>query len=694
MGISLSSSIAVLVGVGPAIAKRMENLSIHTVEDLLWHVPFRYDDFRDSVPIAALMINQTATVRVSIDRIANRRSPRRGMMLTEALVSDDSGTLAVVWFNQPFLEKNLQAGGRVVLSGKVQSRNGTLQMVAPAYEKERDELLHVGRLVPIYPTTAGLSQRQLRYFIQNALRTVAAIPDPLPEKLRRDAGVVDLDAALRSIHFPHDELERDAALHRLKFDELLLFQLRRRRTEREAMPLSASSIPFLESAVKRFIARLPFTLTAGQKRAAWDVLQDMMKEKPMHRLVEGDVGSGKTVVAAIAAWNALAAGWSVALMAPTEILAHQHFTSFSQWMRDTDTPVMLVTSGFHERSVHGTRMMLSRSALANALSASDQPHIIIGTHALLEERIPLDKLGLVVIDEQQRFGVAQRDALRKKNPAGHPLPHVLTLTATPIPRTLALALAGDITLSLIPMLPGGRKPIFTKLITPQQRVPLYRTVDAACVRGRQAFVIAPLIDPSDKPGVTSVTELYEELGTLLPNRKVGLLHGKFSSAEKERALADFAARRTDILVATSVIEVGIDVPNASLMVIEGAERFGLAQLHQIRGRVGRGQHQSYCYLVAGTMTPLAQKRLQAVATTTDGFRLAELDLELRGPGDLAGVLQAGFLDFQFASLGDHEMIRHAANVAESILESDPQLQSLPLLRRKIHLKAQSTEPGD
>lgn len=694
MNISLSSPVAELVGIGSAIAKRLANLGIHTIEDMLWHVPFRYDDFRNSVPIAALMINQTATVRCTLERIANRRSPRRKMILTEALVSDDSGTLAVVWFNQPFLTKNLRVGDRVVLSGKVLSHNGLLQMTAPAYEKDRDELLHVGRLVPIYPATAGLTQRQLRYFVQNALRMIPEIPDPLSEDLRRDAGVVSLNVALRSIHFPHDERERDTALHRLTFDELLLFQLRRRMTERKTTALSASSIPFLESAVKQFIARLPFTLTPGQKRAAWDVLQDMMREKPMHRLVEGDVGSGKTVVAAIAAWNALAAGWSVALMAPTEILARQHFASFSEWLRDVDTPVILKTSGFHKRSIQGKQAVLSRSETAKMLSESEKPKVIIGTHALLEERVLLNKLGLIVIDEQQRFGVAQRDALRQKNPAGHPFPHVLTLTATPIPRTLALALAGDITLSLIPMLPVGRKPIITKLVAPKERSALYQAIDGACARGRQAFVIAPLIDPSDKLGVTSVKELYEELGALLPKRKIGLLHGKLTSKEKGKALADFAARRTDMLVATSVIEVGIDIPNATTMVIEGAERFGLAQLHQIRGRVGRGQHQSSCYLVAGTLTPLAQKRLQAVAESNDGFRLAELDLELRGPGDLAGVLQAGFLDFQFASLGDHEMIKHAAAMAESILNGDPHLRSLPLLRRKIHSKAQSAALDD
>lgn len=694
MSISLSSSVAELIGVGPAIAKRLANLKIHTVGDLLWHVPLRYDDFRSIVPIAALMINQTATVRCTLDRIANRRSPRRRMMLTEALVSDDTGTLTAVWFNQPFLEKNLRAGDRVVLSGRVQSRGGTLQMVAPAYEKERDELLHVGRLVPIYPTTAGVSQRQLRYFVQNALRMIVAIPDPLPGSLRQDAHVERLDVALRNIHFPRDEHERDRALHRLKFDELLLFQLRRRTAERNVAPLPAPSIPFHEGDVKNFIARLPFTLTAGQKRAAWDVLQDMMKEKPMHRLMEGDVGSGKTVAAAVAARNTLAAGWSVALMAPTEILARQHFSSFSEWLRDVDTPVILETSGFHERSVRGSQTPLSRSARARTLSESNEPRVIIGTHALLEERVLLNRLGLVVIDEQQRFGVAQRDALRKKNPAGHPLPHVLTLTATPIPRTLALALAGDITLSLIPMLPIGRKPIITKLIAPEERSALYRAVDGACARGGQTFVLAPLIDPSEKLGVTSVTELYEELGALLPQRRIGLLHGKLTSKQKVKALTDFAARRTDILVATSVIEVGIDVPNATTMVIEGAERFGLAQLHQIRGRVGRGRQQSSCYLVAGTLTPLAQKRLQAVAGSNDGFRLAELDLELRGPGDLAGVLQAGFLDFQFASLGDHEMIKHAAAMAESILKGDPQLRSLPLLRRKIHSKAQSAALDD
>ncbi len=680
--ITLQSPVSMLAGIGATVGKRLAHLEIRTVEDMLWHVPFRYDDFRTITPISDVRIGQTVTVQGTIDLIANRRSPRKRMMLTEALVSDTTGSIRVVWFNQGFLTKTLHPKDPIMLAGTVQSAYGTLQLVSPSYEKPRGDALHVGRLVPIYSSTAGLTQRQLRFFHATAIRYAGLVQDPLPASLREAERLMTLSEALRTIHFPPDEQERDRALHRLKFDELLLFQLKRQRRDRNRERRQSPSIPFHAQIIKRFVDRLPFTLTNGQRRAAWEILQDMEKPEPMNRLLEGDVGSGKTVVAAIAALSALHAQSQVIMMAPTEILARQHFLSLQKLFGASDVPVFLWTQGFQETAASGTHHVLTKAKIRAALAART-PYLVIGTHALLQEDAVFTHPGLVIIDEQQRFGVGQRELIHKKGRQGMIVPHFLSLTATPIPRTLALSLAGDLKLSVLPELPKGRKPITTHVVPPEGRIALYRHVDEELAHGRQAFVLAPLIEPSDRLGVASATDLYEELVTIFPKRRLGLLHGKLTSKAKDALLAAFANGTIDLLVATAVVEVGIDIPNATVMVVEGAERFGLGQLHQLRGRIGRGEHASYCYLLATRLTPLVRRRLDAVAATVDGFKLAELDLELRGPGDLAGTVQSGFLDFRFASLGDHALIKRTADIAEKLLAKDPLLASFPVLREQV-----------
>lgn len=676
----LQQPVTALKSIGPSVAKRLEGLGVRTIQDLLWHLPFRYEDFRIVTPIAELRIGQSVTVHATVDFIANRRSPRRRMHLTEALVRDESGSLQVIWFNQPFLAKTIKPGDHLMLSGTLQSRVGRLQLASPAYERIADLAVRRDRLAPVYPTTAGLTQKQLRFFISLALRHATTVPDALPAHLRKEHRLPDMRQTLWYVHFPKDEQERETGLRRLKFDELLAFHLGRRMNERGAPRPAGPVIPFSADVVKAFIARLPFALTPAQKRAAWDILQDVEKSEAMNRLLEGDVGSGKTVVAAMAMLNALHHGFTAAYLAPTEILAQQHARTFASLFAEYDFPVVLWTHGFHHLARSGAMRPATRKRLTT-LVAAGKPFLLVGTHAILEEDVRPTNLGIVVVDEQHRFSVAQRQLLHEKGRAADRLPHFLSLTATPIPRTLALSLAGDLKISIIRQLPKGRKPVATQLIVSERRVQLYRReVEAQLAAGRQAFVLAPHIETSEKLETASVLDLHRELAALLPHRKIGLLHGKLPSVEKESVLAAFVQKKLDALVSTTVIEVGIDVPNATVMVIEGAERFGLAQLHQLRGRVGRGEHQSFCYLLPTMITPLVRRRLEAVCRTTDGFSLAELDLELRGPGDLVGLEQSGFLDFRFATLGDHVLMQQTARLAERLLKEDAELKRYSGLR--------------
>lgn len=679
--LTVASAVTNLHGVGIQAQKHLRRLGIVTISDLLWHIPFRYDDFRELTTIANLKIGQTVTISGTLGLIATRPAFRRRLSVTEVLVHDATGSIKVVWFNQPYLVRTLKPDDRVMLSGKVASRSGTIQLVSPSYEKLRGaDPIHVGRLVPVYTTTAGLSQRQLRYFVSQALSVVPHLSDPLPEKLRGQEHLASIAETLATIHFPKDEAERDRALGRLKFDELLVFQLSRLLAERERQPERAPEIRFRETLVRPFVAQLPFHLTASQRRAAWEILQDLERSPPMNRLLEGDVGSGKTIVAALAALNATVGGWSVVVMAPTEILALQHSSTFTELFERTDLPILLWTHGFCRKTIRGRREELRRSAgLEKQLGR--QAGIVIGTHALLSEGVAIPRLGLVVVDEQHRFGVEQRKLIRTKG--GELVPHFLSLTATPIPRTLALSLAGDLKLSVLTTRPRGRKPIETIVASEAHRDRVYASVEREIAMGRQAFVLAPLIEPSDVLGIASATSLYEELQVLFPKRRISLVHGKLTGREKDAALRAFADGTTDLLVATPIVEVGIDVPNATVMVIEGAERFGLAQLHQLRGRVGRGEHHSRCFLLPQNMTPLGRKRLDAVAATHDGFRLAELDLQLRGPGDLVGTMQSGFLDFHFATLSDHALMGRALSVAQRLLAEDPTLSMVPDLRAQI-----------
>jgi ATP-dependent DNA helicase RecG len=695
----LSTPIEEIPRIGPAYQKRLKKLGIKTVRHLLFHFPHRYEDFSNLVPISEAKLGQTVSIQGKILEIENTRTWKKRMILTQAIVSDNSGAIKVVWFNQPYLINVLKAGNLVCLAGKAISDKYGLYLSSPAYEKINPEsniqypisnLTHTGRLVPIYPETEGLSSRWLRLIIKPLLvKFKNKIPDFLPEKIKKEKKLLSLEKALWQIHFP-DSLElAKRAKRRFSFEDLFLLQLfvlsERMKLAKEKSP----AIPLNLGLIKEFVKSLPFQLTDSQKKSVWQILKDLEKERPMNRLLEGDVGSGKTVVATIAALNVAKAGFQVAFMAPTEILAKQHFKKLSELLKKFNLKISLLTS---EKKIK-----------------EKGSQILIGTHALIQDKIKFDNLGLVIVDEQHRFGVEQRAKLCHTRSGGYPqfIPHLLSMTATPIPRTLALTIYGDLDLSLITELPKGRKKIITKVIPPEKRRAAYDFIRKQVKLGRQVFVICPRIEPektkNQKPKtknilswaeVKAVKEEYKKLSEdVFSDLKVGMLHGKMKSEEKEKVMKDFKNKKIDVLVSTSVVEVGIDIQNATIMMIEGAERFGLAQLHQFRGRVGRSKYQSFCFLFTDSPAKKTQQRLKALLDCENGFALSEKDLEIRGPGDFTGQRQWGIPDLAMDSLKDIFLVQETRQTAKEILEEDSELKKYPLLqqrleefRQRIHLE--------
>ena len=637
------------------------------------------------------------------------------MTITQAYIQDGTGSIRVVWFNQPYLTNVLKNDMPVSLSGKV-NLNKDLYLSNPSYDKlptnyelkTKNYLLrHTGRLVPIYPETSGLSSRYLRYIIQPLLPNAKQIKDWLPDAIKRSQRLLDLNAAISQVHFPASLKNANQARRRLAFEELFLLQLFVLRQKVKRLKEQARPIPFNEELIRNAVARLPFKLTLSQKKAAWEIFQDLAKTRPMNRLLEGDVGSGKTVVAALAALENAKAGFQATFMAPTEILARQHFQTISGLLAAHDIKVCLLTGKDAKERLSGQISDIAKKSLLAKIK-NGQAQIIVGTHALIQKQVGFKNLTLTIVDEQHRFGVAQRAALQKNTaelPDGLPqnIPHLLSMTATPIPRTLALTFYGDLDLSLLDEMPKGRQKIITNLVPPIKRNAAYEFIRQQIRQGRQAFVVCPRIEISDKNSVASdwpeklipdhlsldtevkaVKKEYEKLSQeIFPELKIALLHGKLKPAEKESIMADFASGRTDILVATSVIEVGIDIPNAAIIMIEGAERFGLAQLHQLRGRVGRGAHQSYCLLFTDSNSGQTRERLKIMTTCDNGFELAEKDLTLRGPGEFFGTSQSGLPDMPMGSLIDLIMIKQARAEAAKILQQDPELKNYPLLKEAL-----------
>jgi ATP-dependent DNA helicase RecG len=659
-----------LPGVGTRQAARLEKLGIHTVRDLLLHLPRRYEDTREVRPLAMLAPGpEVQTVRARVRRVTSRRTPYKKMALVEATLDDGVTSASAVWFNQPFLVRQLPEGQELLLSGKVEwGRSGPV-LRNPEFERVSEDQLHVGRLAPVYPETGGLTSRWLRERIEPLLPLTELLGDALPEALREEEGLMPLAEALRALHDPPSPELVDRARDRIGFEELFLLQLAAQRARRRRLSGDGVVVPYDPEVARGFAASLPFQLTDGQRKAAHGILIDMAQTGPMNRLLQGDVGSGKTVVAAMAGLMAHHAGFQTLVMAPTEILARQHHATLDR---------LLAPHGVSVRLLVGATSARTRREILGGV-ASGQDTLLVGTHALTEDEVRPAALGLVVVDEQHRFGVAQRQRLRSKSAA---IPNFLAMTATPIPRTLALTLYGDVNHSELREMPPGRTPVDTHVVGPgpENRAVAYTFVREQVAEGRQAFVICPLVEESDTLGVRSATAEHERLSSeVFPELRVELLHGRMPSREKEERMGRFSRGEADLLVSTSVVEVGVDVPNASIMLIEGAERFGLAQLHQFRGRVGRGEHASVCLLFQGTPDQGGRDRLEAVARTQSGFELAELDLRMRGPGDVVGLRQHGLPEMKVADLLDEALMERTRAAAERWLDHDPALELHPPL---------------
>lgn len=673
----------------PRVSRRilpaLRRLGIATVGDLLLYFPARYEDFSARKDIADLTLGETATVQGAIRRVTQARTARRKMHLLEAVVEDGTGRIKAIWFNQPFLARNIKEGAAVRLSGKVAHGPKGLYLQSPAHERATVEETHTGALVPVYPETEGITSRWLRFLIKSFLALRTQIPDPLPPDILARYDLMPVAEAIRAIHFPETGEEAARAERRFMFQDLLLWQMRSLRERSRLRQSAAPSIPADVVLIKQCASALPFALTDAQRRSVWEIAKDMEKPRPMHRLLEGDVGSGKTVVAAIAALLTVRAGYRVAFMAPTEILARQHYATLEKVLAPFAVAMALSVGGRKKKH-------------ASSWSSS---HLVIGTHALIQKNVRLEDLGLVVVDEQHRFGVLQRAALARQQ--GGRTPHFLSMTATPIPRTLALTIYGDLDLSLLDEMPRSRKPVVTRVAPPRERAATYRFIREEVRTGRQVFVVCPKIAQKDTeshrrhPGTRAyqqkllladakaVTEEYKKLSEeIFPDLRVAMLHGKMRQKEKEGIMAAFRDRHYDILISTSVIEVGVDVPNATVMMIEGAERFGLAQLHQFRGRVGRGAEQSYCFLFP-TEDGLANRRLQAVVDAKNGFELAEKDLAIRGPGSMLGVIQSGIGDLALKGITDHTLVRSVREEAIALIKQSSDLSQFPILQKALQI---------
>lgn len=681
-----------LPGIGQYYAHKLRRLEIKTLRDLVYHFPFRYDDFSKIQTIQNVAAGQKLSIQGIIWQIKNIRT-KGGKFITRATVADQSGTIEVIWFNQPFLTKNLKAGMPVSLSGKVQADGRRLQLVSPSYEIIRSqtlnertpnpkklafgnnafaktkvgnlgiETLHTARLVPVYPETEGVSSKWLRAKIAKVLPAfLKAQKDHLPPEIVRRQKLEGLNFALEKIHFPQTYQEIQEARRRLAFDELFLIQvisaLRKKNWQEKRV---APQMKIDKEKTTALTKNLSFKLTSAQRKAIVEILSDMQKSTPANRLLGGDVGSGKTVVAAICAYVAFLNDFDTLVAAPTEILAFQHQKTLAN---------ILSPYGLSVGAWTGSKKI--------------KGEITCGTHALLTSFKPQRQVGLVVVDEQHRFGVAQRAKLFLEQ-AKKLTPHLLTMTATPIPRTLALTLYGDLDLSVLDEMPQGRQKIATFVVPSRKREDAYRFIEKQIRQGQQTFIITPFVEPSETmSSVRAAIEEFEKLKEKFSqNVRLGLLHGKLKSREKEKAITEFKEKKIDILVATPVVEVGIDVPNATIMMIESAERFGLAQLHQLRGRVGRGEHKSYCLLFTDSTSQTSLARLKSMEKVHVGAHLAEIDLKMRGPGEIFGLRQSGYIDLKIADLADQQTISLAQSEAKRIIEKNPSLKKYPVLSQKL-----------
>jgi ATP-dependent DNA helicase RecG len=739
MGITrLDTALFEALGAKNVFLKRLEKLGIKTVGELLRHFPARYDDFSRIVSIAELSPGEEATVQGVVRDVDTKYTHRRGMTIVEAVIEDDTGSIRAVWFNQPYIAGAMRIGRAVSLAGKVSlSDSGELYLSHPAHEAiPSTDLVGqylgtqlTGALIPIYPETRGLTSRGIRYLIGNILKRKIALDEWIPEEILAAQDLPPIADAFSNIHFPETIEDALAAKRRFLFEDLFLLNLVNLKQKLALASESAPEIPTDLDHLRAVLGELPFALTPSQKRSLWEVIQDIAGVRPMNRLLQGDVGSGKTIVAALAALMAAGHGFQTAFMAPTEILARQHFETFQKFfgtLPSAEQPAIgLITAGSATVAYeHGVSGKIKKEDLWRDV-AHDKIAIVFGTHTLIQKSAKFHRLGFIIVDEQHRFGVKQRAALLQNRDPEKPnsehakdrsyIPHFLSMSATPIPRTLMMTVFGDLDVSLITELPAGRQPVETKIVLPLERTGTYAFIKKQVKAGRQAFVICPRIEAEEKeeesgtrnpePGgssrfairdsrfvqksqqvveLKSVKEEYEKLSKkIFPDLRVAMLHGQMKAKEKEEIMKKFAAGEIDILVSTSVIEVGVDIPNATIMMIEGADRFGLAQLYQFRGRVGRGAHQSYCFLLTDSAGDATKARLQAIMTAKNGFELAERDLALRGPGQFFGDEQSGLPDVAMEALRDEGLVKAARDAAVAVMQTDASLKYHPPLREKL-----------
>lgn len=667
----INSGVEALNGVGPALATKFKLLGINTINDLINYYPRRYDDYSTIIPLRDIKPGNAVTVKARITN-ANGRYVRRGMHITEALASDETGSIKLVWFNQPYRSTGIKHQASYFITGNFELSRGRLAILNPSIELESEFQVNTGRIVPVYKETKGLKSAAIRKIVASIKNTINELPETIPETLVKTHKLMSRSEALISMHFPTSMNSLERARHRLGYEEILGLSLASLLNKQQFSINSGVHVPFKQSIAQEFTHNLPYSLTNAQRRAAWQIFKDMEKTVPMNRLLEGDVGSGKTVVAGLATTMALHAGFQVAVMAPTELLARQLANNLTKLLKSTeyDKKVELLIGSITS----------SKKSHIHKRIESGETRLIVGTHALISQAVTMPDLGLVIVDEQHRFGVNQRKKLQSK--AGK-MPHVLSMTATPIPRTLALTLYGELDLSILDELPPGRIPIKTELVSPNSRTTLYERIRTLLNDGKQMFVVCPLIEDSDTIAAVSAEKIYLLLSkNIYPEKRVSILHGKMKAIEKESIMNRFANGGIDILVSTTVIEVGVDIPNATVMLIEGVERFGLAQIHQLRGRVGRRDTQGYCFLVMSD-SKAPSKRLRALEYTTDGFKLAELDLDIRGPGAIYGHMQSGELDLRIANLSDARLIATARSSAGQIIKENIDISKYPELSSHV-----------
>ncbi len=720
--LSINTEIINIKGLMPRFLQNLQNLGIKTVRDLLWHFPNRYEDFSTVINISDLEAGQAATIQGVVERVAMRRTFRKHMVVVEATITDESGSMIAIWFNQPYIAKVLRPGRLASFAGKVAAGEDGLFLSNPSYELISSfgaETQHTAGLISIYGETKGLTSKGLRHLVNIALANLETLPDFLPAEVLEKNNFPEINTALRHIHAPVSLEDVTAARKRFAFEDLFLLQINNIKARLQLAQEKAIALAFDRNELNGILDKLPFKLLPSQKQSLYEVLEDLGESRPMNRLLQGDVGSGKTVIAALAAIVAAKSGHQAAFMAPTEVLAQQHYKTLTKTFGHLHIPIGLLTSsGAKVFFDEGLESEFKKSDLPDKVKRGEIK-IVIGTHAIIQKSVEFQSLALAIVDEQHRFGVAQRRAMLERKQKF--VPHFLSMSATPIPRTLMLTIFGDLDLSTIIELPEGRKKVLTKIVAPENRQKAYDFIREQIKKGRQAFVIYPRIEsaqidsdgphePASSPRSSAQLSLrvsaslwndakalkdeFEKLSKkTFPDLRLAMLHGKMKSKEKAGVMADFAAQKIDVLVATSVVEVGVDIPNASIMVVEGAERFGLSQLYQFRGRVGRGEHQSFCMLFTDSKSETSERRLKALIDAKNGFELAEKDLANRGPGQFLGETQTGLPDMAMQALNNMDLVKTARAAAADIIRKDQTLKNYPALRarfeqfqKKIHLE--------